>query len=154
MVMAKLEVLENIHKKNTCYNKITLRAENVHHSRFNNQHNCEGLCDHLKRTRTFPWISCNSCTSTLILKLENDKLCDEIIITNQMRQLPIRPNNQNCPWSWVGPLIYTLYIYIYIYIYRYHLLAYNKQTFGTLSLNVPGRDFEVASIFPPNSRSL
>lgn len=29
MVMAKLEVLENIHKTNTCYNKITLRAENV-----------------------------------------------------------------------------------------------------------------------------
>jgi hypothetical protein len=41
---------KDIHEEDLYYNGVTLRLD---HSIFNNEHNWEGLCDHIKRLRIF-----------------------------------------------------------------------------------------------------
>lgn len=67
-------VVMNEQQRNTYHkNDWTMCSNHIHHSRFNSEQNCEGVCNHLKRKQVFTLIYY---AFQLGIKSWNDNLCD------------------------------------------------------------------------------
>ena len=79
--MARLKI-KNGHQKNfVSWWDWTRCSKYRYHSRFNSEHNWEGLCDRSKRKRICTLTSSNFCISTPTLKLKNANLRDSQFLT-------------------------------------------------------------------------
>ena len=68
--ITRLVVLQCTPKRHVLLWDQTMCSKNRHHSRFDRQHNWEGLCDHFKRKRIFTLTICNCSISIPVLKFE------------------------------------------------------------------------------------